>query len=76
MEQSPGYSMLPPVLPNRRGQLSAEDWEEQRPRIEQLYSTEDKSLDDVIKLMEREYGFRATYAILLHSSFATSPIEG
>jgi hypothetical protein len=62
----------PPAPPNQQRQLSAQDWETQRPRIEQLYSTEDKSLDDVMSAMEMKYGFRATYVILFCRSMQHS----
>jgi hypothetical protein len=40
---------------------SAQDWENQRPRITQLYSTENRSLEEVIAVMKGEYGFEAKY---------------
>ncbi|CZR50274.1 uncharacterized protein PAC_00146 [Phialocephala subalpina] len=54
-------SMLPPLITrNIRRPLSNEDWEAQRATFQRLYSTEDKTLQEVIEVMEKEYGFRAT----------------
>jgi hypothetical protein len=54
-------SMLPPPLPGKsRCRSSTEDWEAQRPTIERLYSAEDKTLQEVRKIMS-ENGFHATY---------------
>jgi hypothetical protein len=61
MEQSTGIFILPHATPNLRRPLSAQDWDEQRPNIQQLYLTEDRSLDDVIELMKTHHGFQATY---------------
>jgi hypothetical protein len=49
--------------PGRR--LSDEDWERFRPSIVQLYRTENKTLKEVMKIMEEENGFAATYYTLL-----------
>lgn len=43
---------------------SAQVWEQHRERIKQLYSVEDRSLDEVIATMNQEYGFIATYVRL------------
>jgi hypothetical protein len=54
-------SMLPPPPTGKsRSRSSTEDWEAQRPTIERLYSTEDKTLQEVRKIMS-ENGFHATY---------------
>jgi hypothetical protein len=39
---------------------SEEDWEPHRARIRQLYLEEDRTLKDVMAIMEREQGFKAT----------------
>jgi hypothetical protein len=39
-------------------------WENHRERIKQLYSVENRSLDEVISTMENDYGFIATYAYI------------
>ena len=39
---------------------SGEDWESHRTRIRQLYSEENRTLKDVMGIMEREHGFKAT----------------
>jgi hypothetical protein len=55
-------SMLPPAIThNPRHPPSAKDWEEQRATIQRLWSTEDKSLQEVMAVMEKGCGFRATY---------------
>ena len=63
-------SMLPPLTVTRdfRRPLSAQDWEDQRMTFERLYSTERRSLQEVMEVMEREYGFRATYVQLISAS--------
>jgi hypothetical protein len=55
-------SMLPPppVIRSPRRPLSIRDWEEQRATIERLYSA--GGLHEVMKAMEQDYGFLATYA--------------
>jgi hypothetical protein len=55
-------SMLPPAIThNPRHPLSAKDWEEQRATIQRLWSTENKNLQEVMAIMGKECGFRATY---------------
>jgi hypothetical protein len=39
---------------------SEEDWEDHRARIRRLYLEEDRTLKDVMAIMEREHGFKAT----------------
>jgi hypothetical protein len=39
---------------------SKEDWEPFRARIRQLYLEEDRPLKDVMAIMERDHGFKAT----------------
>jgi hypothetical protein len=58
--------MPPPtsITINPRRPLSAKEWEEQRETIQYLYSEEDRKLSEVMEVMEREYGFRATYVCL------------
>ncbi|TGO60804.1 hypothetical protein BELL_1186g00020 [Botrytis elliptica] len=60
-------SMVKPMLPPSKAtarpaprEHSAEEWERQRINFTQLYTTEDKPLKEVMKIMENEYGFRAT----------------
>ncbi|TGO91199.1 hypothetical protein BPOR_0036g00290 [Botrytis porri] len=60
-------SMVKPMLPPSNvtarpapEEHSAEKWERQRVTFTQLYTTEDKPLKEVMKIMENEYGFRAT----------------
>ena len=64
MDQLSNSFMVTPRRP-----VCTQDWEEQRSRFEQLYSTEDRPLGEVMKMMEKEYGFRATYARFLFSAF-------
>ncbi len=40
---------------------SAEDWKTQYDRIRQLYAVEDRTLKQVMQIMEQKYGFKATY---------------
>ncbi|APA11329.1 hypothetical protein SS1G_11575 [Sclerotinia sclerotiorum 1980 UF-70] len=62
---------MPPIVdsmpslpkPARRPALtehSAEDWERQRATFTRLYTAEDKTLKEVMEIMENEHGFRAT----------------
>lgn len=62
---------MPPIVdsmpslpkPARRPALtehSAEDWECQRATFTRLYIAEDKTLKEVMEIMENEHGFRAT----------------
>ncbi|TGO47402.1 hypothetical protein BCON_0279g00010 [Botryotinia convoluta] len=55
--------MLPPSKITARPapkEHSTEEWERQRLTFTQLYITEDKPLKEVMKIMEKEYGFHAT----------------
>ena len=62
MDESPCSSMLSlPVTRNSLRPGSAQDWERQRETIERLYSTEGRKLREVMEMMERDYGFVATY---------------
>ena len=46
---------------------SAQIWENHRERITQLYSNEDRPLDEVVTVMHSQHGFTATY---VHSQLA------
>ena len=50
------------VVSNR--EHSAQTWENHRERFTQLYSVENRSLGEVITVMQNEYGFTATYVNL------------
>jgi hypothetical protein len=54
-------ALSPPITYNLHRRLSVKDWEDQRATVQQLYSTENKTLQEVIEIMEKEYGFHATY---------------
>jgi hypothetical protein len=43
-----------------RGKITADDWEDHRPFIEQLYLVENVKLKDVMQIMETRLGFVAT----------------
>jgi hypothetical protein len=43
-----------------RWRTSEEDWEHHRARIRQLYLDEDRPLKEVMAIMQREHGFKAT----------------
>jgi hypothetical protein len=49
---------------NQSREHSSLVWENHRERIKQLYSVENKSLDEVIGAMESDYGFIATYVYI------------
>jgi len=61
MEQFTTPSIVPTSAPTLRRPVSAEDWEDQRRRIHQLYCTENKPLDEVMDVMKNVHGFLATY---------------
>ena len=65
----------PSMLPPPRRPACAQDWEEQRLRFQQLYSAEDRPLGEVMEVMEKEYGFRATYVYAIHSKYAIAWIR-
>jgi hypothetical protein len=45
----------------RNGHPSAEDWEKYKPEIVSLYEKQDIPLDEVVRLMETNHHFIATY---------------
>lgn len=54
-------SMDPPITAKRP--RSARDWEDHQDTITRLYSQEGNKLVEVIEIMEKEYGFCATYVV-------------
>jgi hypothetical protein len=48
------------AAPNARRSLSKQDWNDHRATFERLYSSERKTLKEVMKIMEQDYGFLAT----------------
>jgi hypothetical protein len=57
MEQFTIPSVMPTSSPNHGRPVSAQDWEDQRAKIQQLYGTKGKSLDEVMDVMESVHGF-------------------
>lgn len=58
---SPMLVKLPPyVKPPSNYPPTARDWENHRRVFTQLYSVENKTLDQVMEIMKNEYGFKAT----------------
>lgn len=58
---SPMLVKLPPyVKPPANYPPTARDWENHRRVFTQLYSVENKTLDQVMEIMKNEYGFKAT----------------
>jgi len=51
------------VSRGRNGHPSADDWEKHKPEIVSLYDEQDKTLDEVVQLMEAKHHFIATYAV-------------
>jgi hypothetical protein len=47
----------------QRKWASEADWNRLKDTVIRLYWTEDKTLNEVMKTMERDHGFYATYAI-------------
>ena len=75
-------TFLPPANTTKASQYSTvwrtseEDWEPFKARIRQLYLEEDKPLKDVMAIMERDYGFKATSGsqlLFLHNSHLMPP---
>ena len=48
----------------KRAKITAHDWQEYRPFLEQLYLVENVKLKDVMEIMETRFGFAATYVTL------------
>jgi hypothetical protein len=59
-------TFLPPAdagtmsIPSTKWRISEADWEPYRARIKELYLEEDRSLKEVMAIMEREHDFKAT----------------
>ena len=51
------------VSRGRNGHPSADDWEKHKAEIVSLYEEQDLSLDEVVRLMEANHHFIATYAV-------------
>lgn len=47
--------------------ITAEDWQDYRPFLEQLYVVENVKLKEVMKILETKFGFVATYVIPVDS---------
>ena len=50
----------------RSARITADDWEEYQPFVQQLYIIENVKLKDVMKILETKFGFRATYVISVY----------
>jgi hypothetical protein len=55
-----------------RTKITADEWQEYRPFLEQLYVVEGVKLKDVMKILETKFGFVATYVTLVHFAFSVS----
>jgi Clr5 domain len=55
-------SIAPPTRQYKRNSTS--QWEEQKPHIRKLYIDENKTLDEVVQMMELQHDFRARYLAL------------
>jgi hypothetical protein len=53
--------MATAAKPRFPGYAAPDEWPGVRLTLHKLYIEEDKSLGDVIAIMERDHGFRATY---------------
>lgn len=53
-----------------RAKITADDWQEYRPFLEQLYIVEKVKLKDVMQILKIKFGFVATYVLLVHFSFS------
>jgi hypothetical protein len=53
-----------PISKSKRRRYSAKEWEEQKVNIERLYVTENRSLKEVIHVLNQDFGFTARYGCL------------
>src|ERR1700722_2573523 len=63
MEQAPGHSQhaaIDPMSSEKTGP-SATEWERVKPIVRRLYREEKRPLRDVVAILDRDFGFRATY---------------
>jgi len=63
-----------PVLPNsrivkqRRHHYTDTDWEDRKQTIFRLYIEEDRSAEDVVEILARDFAFKARYHYLITES--------
>lgn len=53
-----GHDMDPPAK-RQYQRISSQQWEKQKPHILDLYMNQQKTLDDVARIMQEEHGFVA-----------------
>ena len=53
-------TLTPAGTPARKDWATTEDWEKSRETFKQLYLDQDKSLKEVMTIMERDHAFYAT----------------
>jgi hypothetical protein len=56
-----------PMTDSRAKWPVPEDWAKHRRLIRQLYLHEDRPLNEVMEIMQRDYEFKATYVVLMNS---------
>jgi hypothetical protein len=63
MEPASGHSQHAAIVPtlSERAGPSAEEWERVKPVVRRLYREEKRPLRDVVVILDRDFGFRATY---------------
>ncbi len=67
MEPAPGHSQhaaIVPTLSEKTGPTAAE-WEKVKPIVRRLYRDEKRPLRDVVVILDRDFGFRATYVRII-----------
>ncbi len=66
--QAPFTDSSQPELGAKRTRktISASDWEARRDMISQLYLDENRSLTEVMEIMQQTHGFQASYETALH----------
>jgi hypothetical protein len=63
MEQATGHSQHAAIAPTSSEKTgpSATEWERVKPIVRRLYREERRPLRDVVVILDRDFGFRATY---------------
>ena len=62
-EPSPGHPS-PPATTTRRARYGNMNWESRKEELKQLYLTEDKTLDETMRIMNEKYSIPESYVSL------------
>ena len=66
------YKEYDPEQSTQTKRIAAHVWDQMRPDIEELYLTEDYTVEDVAELMKAKHGFEARSA---HASLASARVS-